>query len=584
MKNRLGVRTSVLLLVLVTIIPFLVNGYVDAEAIRERLQATAERETSSFVRGAIADQALLLESSRQILSLLVRQPDVVGGQGAPCNATVSQLRQASAAYENIGVAGLDGIIWCSAVPTMGAVQIGGQSFFQRAVSTGTFSIGDYSVATITGRPALGLGQAVPDEAGNPVAVAFASLDLAWMTVLAQSTSLPSDGALTVIDSTGTILARHPEGARYAGQRMLGNGTVVDQMLGQVRGSLTARGVDGIDRYYAFDTLLPDPETGFVLVAAGFPLSEINGPADEEFRDHLIIVFFVAAVAFGIAWIGTEYLVARPVRRLTLAARRIERGDTSARAEIQTAPPDLKLLGRQFDSMAASVERLDHAQRDFINNSGHELATPLTPIRVQTSLLAHRAAQLQDPALLRTSDSLTRNVNRLALTVDGVLKVAQLQSRTLDLEVHEADLDEIVTNAIEARRADFEAKKVNISADLHDVPKLLIDGDGLKLAVGHLLDNALRFTPGGGSVTVSLERGPLGVRFAVKDTGIGFRPGDEIRLFRPFGRVHDAMEDTKGGLGLGLFFVRDVVERSGGTVFAYSAGAGKGAEFGFLAPI
>jgi signal transduction histidine kinase len=169
------------------------------------------------------------------------------------------------------------------------------------------------------------------------------------------------------------------------------------------------------------------------------------------------------------------------------------------------------------------------------------------------------------------------------TVDGVVAVAELQSHSGPHQAFPTSLADAARRVVDDLRPQFVEKGVDLRLDLATNGLVMADEPRIDTCIQNLLRNALRFTPRGGRVALSVAIQGDGVRLTVRDTGLGFDPTKAEGLFQPFIRIHDEHEDTQGGLGLGLFFVRYAIERSDGQVFAASAGPMAGSEFGFQLP-
>ncbi|HUR64670.1 MAG TPA: HAMP domain-containing sensor histidine kinase [Candidatus Thermoplasmatota archaeon] len=230
-----------------------------------------------------------------------------------------------------------------------------------------------------------------------------------------------------------------------------------------------------------------------------------------------------------------------------------------------------------------MRQANEAKTRFINTAAHELSTPMTPIVLQVRML-----QGQDTSNLteRQRNSLAilgRNVARLNTLLHDVLDSARLQSDRFLMEKAPTDLARILAEAA----ADYEASAREAGVTLRlDAPiSLTVQADPKRLAqvVGNLLNNAVKFTPGGGTVTLAAESRAGQVRVTVADTGIGIPAENVGLLFQPFAQVHDRKLSNVPGTGLGLYISRGIVEHHGGAIGCESAGPGKGATFWFTLP-
>ena len=228
-----------------------------------------------------------------------------------------------------------------------------------------------------------------------------------------------------------------------------------------------------------------------------------------------------------------------------------------------------------------LKEMDRVKTQFVNTISHELRTPLTPIKVQLHIL--KAAKDPEQAK-KAADVLERNVGRLSSIVDELLEVARIQAGTLKLAKTYVDLSQNVHLALEsfvdvARQSGIEFH-TRVEPDLH----VVADPKRLQQVMYNLLGNAFKFTDKGGRISVEAKRDGAHAIVSVADNGAGLEADGIARLFEPFSQVHDPMEKTNAGTGLGLYICRGIVEGHGGRIWAESEGKGKGARFAFTIPL
>lgn len=241
--------------------------------------------------------------------------------------------------------------------------------------------------------------------------------------------------------------------------------------------------------------------------------------------------------------------------------------------------------REREALAMQNERLremDSLKSRFINNAAHELGTPLTPIKLQAHLLKLGGLGDLNDRQRRAIDVLTRNVDHLGLMVKDLLDASRVQSQELRLARKPVDLDHVLREAVESF---VQGGTTGVAIRYEGAPGLTVDADAARMTqvAFNLVSNALRFTPAGGSVVVRGGRDARNVWFEVRDTGLGIAAKDIDRLFQPFSQVHDTMQETKSGTGLGLFISKGIVESHGGNIVCTSGGRGKGATFRVTLP-
>jgi signal transduction histidine kinase/DNA-binding response OmpR family regulator len=253
---------------------------------------------------------------------------------------------------------------------------------------------------------------------------------------------------------------------------------------------------------------------------------------------------------------------RPGRRGEDAADRAVIEDLATRAAIAL---DNALLVRR-------IQEADHRKDEFLAMLAHELRNPLAPIRTGLDLLALAGA---DPDVV---SPMRRQVVHLAHLVDDLLDVSRITRGTIDLRVQEVDVTKIVAGAVETSRPLIEARGHDLSVSLPSGP-LRVKGDPVRLTqvLTNLLNNAAKYTPDRGSVSVSAEEEGGEVVLRICDTGSGIAPDMLPRVFDLFVQADRSLDRAQGGLGIGLTLVRRLVEMHGGTVQAFSEGLGMGSE-------
>jgi PAS domain S-box-containing protein len=246
--------------------------------------------------------------------------------------------------------------------------------------------------------------------------------------------------------------------------------------------------------------------------------------------------------------------------------------------------------RAFVRDIADRKRAEEALRDadrrkdeFIATLSHELRNPLAPIRNGLHVL--RRSKGQGPAAERAQEMMERQVEHLVRLVDDLLDVSRVSHGKIELRKERLDLAAVVDRTIEAHQESLEAAGVMLRVIRPDAPAL-VDADPVRLAqiLGNLINNAVKYTDRGGHVEIAVERAADEAVVSVADTGVGV-PKDMLPLvFDLFMQADHAQGAARGGLGIGLFLVRRLVELHGGEVEAASGGEGRGSRFTVRLPM
>ncbi len=257
-------------------------------------------------------------------------------------------------------------------------------------------------------------------------------------------------------------------------------------------------------------------------------------------------------------IGGAVLSIVVLLRLAGLVRAVERAGLAERIARREAEQAQRLLAYQNEQLV----ELDTLKDEFVSSVSHELRTPLTSISGYVDLMLEDEDDEQKRGYLGIVE---RNAQRLLELVSDLLFSAQLQGGRLEFERSEVDLHRLVLQSVESARPRAEAAGIELVLDAEAVPS--VDGEAVRLAqlLDNLVSNAIKFTPGGGRVSVHLSPRDGLVRFEVSDTGIGIPEDERERLFERFFRSQTALERQIQGTGLGLYISKAIVEAHGGRI-------------------
>ena len=231
--------------------------------------------------------------------------------------------------------------------------------------------------------------------------------------------------------------------------------------------------------------------------------------------------------------------------------------------------------QRAEAAARALEEADRRKTEFIATLAHEMRNPLAPMRNALELIKRS----KNPQLaVQTLDMMHRQVGQLTRLVEDLFDISRIGQDKLSLRLGPVDLSSVVQHAAEMSAPLLENAGVAFSAELPDVP-IYARGDAARLAqvIGNLLNNASKFTPVGGSVSVRLSREADEAIIRVRDSGIGLDAEQLSRVFDMFMQVA-APGDNGTGLGIGLTLAKALIERHGGRISVHSDGRGLGAEF------
>lgn len=423
--------------------------------------------------------------------------------------------------------------------------------------------------------------------------------------IAQSSSISDDIGLQVLDAEGTILyddtwpvasvaadvkKSEAEPAPDTGSAEEGSVVATDQgSAGQAaatsaEGSATAAEKDEpkikFDRHGLISTAPTDEEgaiTEPITTSDGKVVGKVRlwvlgsdvllTKTDTAFREKTIdAMFLAAAIAVAISvMIGlfVSRMLTNPIRRITGTAKQIRDGDLSARTNMR-GDDEIDQLGETFDEMATSLEKDLKHERRLTSDVAHELRTPLMAMLATVEAMQD-GVYPTDNEHLETVASETR---RLARLVQQMLDLSRMENHTAPMNIEAVDMVELVRGIVNAQEPLFHERDLRLRfADETQgkMPFIKVDPDMITQCVINLMSNAMRYTPEGGwvIVTVGLDRKHLTI--SVSDTGIGIAKEDLSRIFGRFWRADASRAREAGGLGVGLAVTKQIVERHHGFI-------------------
>lgn len=306
-------------------------------------------------------------------------------------------------------------------------------------------------------------------------------------------------------------------------------------------------------------VLPLSQGGYVEALT--PLGRVDASI-QAFRVLLPLLGLASlALALLLSWaIAGKAL--RPIARMTATAQTIALSqDLSRRIEVPAHRDELGRLATTFNEMLSSIEHSYQAQQRFVSDASHELRAPLTAIQGNLELL-NRHKTMPPPEREEAIDEITREANRLTRLVADLLALARADAGA-PLNASLVDLDAVVLDAFRAAHQLAHGQHLVLSP--FDPIQIKGDEYRLKQVLLILLDNALKYTPTTGEVTLGLCHDTTAATILVRDTGVGIAPDDISHVFERFYRADPGRNRDPGGTGLGLPIAQWIVEQHGGTI-------------------
>lgn len=292
-----------------------------------------------------------------------------------------------------------------------------------------------------------------------------------------------------------------------------------------------------------------------------------------------------SITVAVLIILTSYLasgfITQPIKQLTDVIRKMSQGHLDQRVKI-SGSRELRQLGEAFNIMSEKLENLDRARNEFVSNASHELKTPLSAIKVLTESLIHMEAD--DPSVYNEFlNDINSEIDRLNTIISDLLTLVKIDTEEVQLDQEPVDLVKLVNNTL--RRLQLLAQQKHITLESYYDDHLTVSGDSVKLqqVVSNIVDNAIKYTPEGGRVTVEVYENSGNAVVKVSDTGIGIPAKDLPHIFDRFFRVDKARSRATGGTGLGLSIAHKIILLHGGNIRVVSE-EGKGSIFYIELPL
>ena len=390
-------------------------------------------------------------------------------------------------------------------------------------------------------------------------------DLAYLTDASLQLSSQLDTRIRILDAQGVVLVDSQKEGQGANLRA--DPLVAQALAGQYASRTDQTGQKGeAAMHLALPVTVEDGLVGVVYLSQ--PLRDVNIVL-RDLRTRWWLSMAIALFLSGIVGLLLSRAIAHPVRRLTAAAGAVAQGQLDQQVPVRSRD-ELGRLSRTFNEMTARLRAARQMQVDFVANVSHELRTPLTAVKALVETLRDGAVndyQVRD----RFLEAIEGETDRLIRLVNDLLLLSRADSEALNLQRKPVDLAQLVRATVDrlATRAESQGLALQMEAS-PDAPLAWADPDRIEQVLVNLLDNAIKYSPPGGSVTIGVDAGHgQTARVRVRDEGIGIPVEDLPRVGQRFYRADKARSRAEGGSGLGLAIARALVQAHGGQLWLES---------------
>ena len=569
-----GFKLRLFLLVLLTCAPLVALTLHTAWEDRRRQKNLWEQRSQRLTEIAAREEERIIRQTRQLLLAMAESAAVRSGDSAGCKQLVDELYSGDARYANLAVIRTNGEVLASAAGPAGSMTQGDRQFFQRVIESGDFVVGNFPVNRAIGKQVIDFGYPVFDRFGQIQAVVFAAVDLDWFSrVAGEFLSQLGRGAMwEEIDTKGTVLLHFPNPRKWIGKSL--PAAFVKTLSPGSRGILERQDPDGISRFYAYSMIQNQFGSANIISLLGIPKQTLFASADQALTRSLTWFAVAAIIAGVLGWVGSHFLILRPVKALVSSSARLASGDLSARTGLPHGRDELGRLTLTFDLMAQALEQRELDRR----RATHKLQVlSQRLVEVQESERRSIARELHDEigqTLTVAEMNLQAALNspqtgpierRLADSIEAVGRV-QEQVHDLSLNLRPSMLDDLGLEPALRWYTNRQASLTGIKAEFRSEPlerriDAIIETECFRIGQ-EALTNVVRHSKAR-NVTVELKQRNGQLHLIVRDDGVGFE-------------VENVREKAMHGASLGLLSMEERAALAGGGLEFHSA-PGKGTE-------
>lgn len=591
-----------LILIPLTVSPILILGWLLSQTGQQAVRRAVLRDYQEIASRAAQEIELLVRSPQEMLTATAAMVGVTHTDSWKQETAVVQLHLSAQIFQQLYFIDMDGQVRASGNLDYSSPDSSITTAVQQLVAnTGTPRESYRSDAYLLDGKIPAMTMAVPvKQLGRAVGVLAAQVNLRGMWTLVDRINIGQKGSLYVIRKDGVVIA-HRDKKPVLSQANWKTLVPVEKVLAGGTGSLDYTSPDGRSLLSAY---APLPSLGWGIVVEQ-PMDEAYATVRAMNRQSVWIIIGSILLTLVIGVLTARSTV-KPVLRLVEGTRRISQGDL-AHQIILHRQDEIGQLAASFNEMARSlkasydgleqqvnertdqlsqalekVSRLNELKSEFVSEVAHELRTPLTTIKGYADTLVRLHGSLDEGRRLQCCQAIREETERLSRLINDLLDLARIEAGKVTLRKERMDVVIVARHTLDAAQGRANEKRIRF--ELHaadDLPDVLADSDAIRRVLDNLMDNAIKYTPPEGTVSVSIVPKPHQVCISVADTGIGIAEKDIGRIFDRFFQVKTSGTHISG-TGLGLPIVKSIVEEHGGSV-SVSSVPGTGSIFSFTLP-
>lgn len=365
-----------------------------------------------------------------------------------------------------------------------------------------------------------------------------------------------DSRTLIVDTTGTVLLDAYD--EYQG-RTLSNDEVVEALRGNSTANIYQYGRNYI--MYSAVPIINENE----IIGVSFMSSDINAGFDNinMIIDKLLIIFTTSLLISLFVSLFFSEIIALPIENLTDSVKKVTTGNYSAKVEVK-GNDELSALGNAFNLMSTQLYQVDDRRKKFVSNVSHELRTPMTSMKIVADTLM--AQDHWDESVYREFlGDINMELDRLNKIIDSLLYLAKIEKDELEIDLSVTYVNYLIEKVIKTIRPIASQKNIYVGFNAQSKVQLNLDQEKMQQCLLNIVGNAVKYTPDGGRVIVSLIDRKDEIVISVSDNGIGIPKKDLPYVFDRFYRVDEARARKTGGTGLGLSIAQQIVQLHQGII-------------------
>lgn len=395
----------------------------------------------------------------------------------------------------------------------------------------------------------------------------------FKTLIANNSS-ENSGRVLVVDASGFVVMDSSDAAI---NMTLMNSTVLSALNNQEN----AEKYEQLPAMIASVPVLDKDKKAVVgAVVLVTSIQDVFAPI-EGLKSQVNLLSLMIALLAGLMSFATSSFITKPLKTLMKFVQKITNGQLDQKVNV-VGKDEIAELGNAFNHMAEQLQRVEQSRQEFVSNVSHELKTPLSSIKVLTESLMFQE-DVPVEMYKEFFEDINSEVDRLNSIISDLLTLVRLDQREIPLNITEVNLNEMIQHLLKRLAPLAKKKNINLIYESHREVVAEIDIVKLSLALTNLVENAIKYTPDGGEVTVILQGDLQDAIITVQDTGIGIAKEEQSRIFERFYRTDKTRNRETGGTGLGLAITYKTIVMHNGSIVVESE-EGKGSTFSAQIPL